>query len=466
MSVEIDSQHRQVVISGPNTGGKTVALKTIGLLALMAQSGVPVPAERAEMPILDGVFADIGDYQSIEQNLSTFSAHVTNINRISQQATEHSLVLLDEELGSATDPEEGAALAVAIADYFRRRACLSIVSTHHTALKVYAANTAGVLNAAVGFDEQTLAPTYELRMGVPGASAGINIAQKIGLNDAIVSGARERLTSQAQDVSRFLDRLHSDLRAIDHERVQLRHQEQELARERNHLAAEGKKEQREKIRELEKKLESVLRDFEYRARETVNAVQDRAQALKLSKDAERRIAKMRREFREQFGSTVVAHSTGSDTGDRHAAPHVVQQVSVGDMVRLKSLGRDGKVLRHFDDDSFEVAVGAKEMKVARDDIAEVVMAGGRRSGFSRARTRHQRGRSAREDDSVPTEINVIGQNVDDATRAVEKFVDRAFLAGAIRLRVVHGSGMGIQQGAAAVPAKASARGDCLRASAE
>ena len=187
VSVEIDSQHRQVIISGPNTGGKTVALKTIGLLALMGQSGVPVPAERADMPILDGVFADIGDYQSIEQNLSTFSAHVTNINRISQEATEHSLVLLDE-LGSATDPEEGAALAVAIADYFRRRACLSIVSTHHTALKVYAANTAGVLNAAVGFDEQTLAPTYELRMGVPGASAGINIAQKIGLNDAIVSG--------------------------------------------------------------------------------------------------------------------------------------------------------------------------------------------------------------------------------------------------------------------------------------
>jgi DNA mismatch repair protein MutS2 len=441
VSVEIDSQHRQVVISGPNTGGKTVALKTIGLLALMAQSGVPIPAERAEMPILDGVFADIGDYQSIEQNLSTFSAHVTNINRISQQATEHSLVLLDE-LGSATDPEEGAALAVAIADYFRRRACLSIVSTHHTALKVYAANTAGVLNAAVGFDEQTLAPTYELLLGVPGASAGINIAQKIGLNDEIVGGARRRLTSQAQDVSRFLDRLHSDLREIDNERVQLRHQEQELARERNHLAAEGKKEQREKIRELEKKLESVLRDFEYRARETVNAVQDRAQALKLSKDAERRIAKMRREFREQFDSTVVAHSTGSDAGDRHAAPHVVQQVSVGDMVRLKSLGRDGKVLRHLDDDSFEVTVGPMKMKVARDDIAEVVMRAGA-NPVSAARARGINVALAHDDDSAPTEINVIGQNVDDATRAVEKFVDRAFLAGAVRLRVVHGSGMGI-----------------------
>ncbi len=441
ITVEIDGQHRQVVISGPNTGGKTVALKTIGLLALMAQAGVPVPAERAELPILDGVFADIGDYQSIEQNLSTFSAHVTNINRISQQTTAHSLVLLDE-LGSATDPEEGAALAVAIADYFRGRGCLSIVSTHHTALKVYAANTPGVLNAAVGFDERTLAPTYELRMGVPGASAGINIAQKIGLQDKIVAGARQRLTSQAQDVARFLDQLHSDLREIDHERVELRNREQELARERHHLTAEGKKEQREKVRELEKKLESVLRDFEYRARETVNAVQDRAQALKLSKDAERRIAKMRREFREQFDSTVVAHTTGSDAGDRHAAPHVVQQVSVGDTVRLKSLGRDGKVTRHFDDDSFEVAVGPMKMKVARDDIADVVVRVGA-DPVSAARARGINVALAHEDESVPTEINVIGQNVDDATSAVEKFVDRAFLAGAIRVRVVHGSGMGI-----------------------
>jgi DNA mismatch repair protein MutS2 len=441
VTVEVDGEHRQVIISGPNTGGKTVALKTVGLLALIAQSGVPVPAERAEMPIFDGVFADIGDYQSIEQNLSTFSAHVTNIDFISHQVSGNSLVLLDE-LGSATDPEEGAALAVAIAEYFRRKECLSIVSTHHTALKVYAANTTGVLNAAVGFDERTLAPTYELRMGVPGASAGINIAQKIGLNPEIVAESRQRLTSQAQDVSRFLDRLHSDLREIDKERIQIRDREQEVARERNRLAAEGKKEQQEKVRELEKKLDSVLRDFEYRARETVNAVQDRAQALKLSKDAERRISKMRREFREQFDSTVVAHTTGADTGDRHAKPHVVQQVSVGDMVRLKSLGREGKVLRHFEDDSFEVAVGPMKMKVPRDDVAQVVMQAGN-DPVSAARSRGINVSLAREDDSVPTEINVIGQNVDDATRAVEKFVDRAFLAGAIRLRVVHGSGMGI-----------------------
>ena len=441
LTVEIDSQHRQVIISGPNTGGKTVALKTIGLMALMAQSGIPLPAERAELPIFDGVFADIGDYQSIEQNLSTFSAHVTNIDFISHQATRDSLVLLDE-LGSATDPEEGAALAVAIADFFRRAGCLSIVSTHHTALKVYAANADGVLNAAVGFDERTLAPTYELRIGVPGASAGINIAQQLGLNPQIVSEAREKLTTQTHDISRFLDRLHEQLRELDAERLALRTREQEIARERGHLALEGKKEQREKIREMEKKLESVLHNFEYQARETVNAVQDRAQALKLSKDAERRISKMRREFREQFDATVVAHATGSDAGDQRARPHVVQHVSVGDTVRLRSMGRDAKVLRHFDDDSFEVAVGSMKMKVPRDDIASTVINAGA-NPVTAARSRGIGVSLSREDDSVPTEINVIGQTVDEATRAVEKFVDHAFLAGALRVRIVHGSGMGI-----------------------
>ena len=441
LTVELDSKHRQLIISGPNTGGKTVALKTVGLLALMTQSGIPIPADRAELPIFDSVFADIGDYQSIEQNLSTFSAHVTNIDFISHHATAQSLVLLDE-LGSATDPEEGAALAVAIADYFRRVSCLSIVSTHHTALKVYAANTPGVLNAAVGFDENTFAPTFELHVGVPGASAGINIAHKLGLNPHIVGDARQRMSSQAQDVSRFLDRLHSELRQLDSERTELRAREQEMARQRNHLELEGRKEQKEKLRELEKKLESVLRDFEYRARETVNAVQDRAQALKLSKDAERRIAKMRREFREQFDSTVVAHSTGADTGDPDAQQHVVKHVSVGDTVRLKSLGRDGQVVRYFDDDTFEVAVGPMKMKVARDDFASVVAHAGS-NPVAAARARGINVSLAREDESVPTEINVIGQTVDEATQAVEKFVDRAFLAGAIRLRVVHGSGMGI-----------------------
>jgi DNA mismatch repair protein MutS2 len=443
VSIELEDK-RQLIITGPNTGGKTVTLKTAGLLSLMAQSGIPVPADRAELPVFDAVLADIGDYQSIEQNLSTFSAHVTNIDFISRTATAHSLVLLDE-LGSATDPEEGAALAVAIASHFGRLGCMTIISTHHTSLKVYAANTPGVLNAAVGFDERTLQPTYEIKVGVPGASAGINIAQRLGLNPLIIESARARLGTQARDVGQFLDKLHAELRSAESERLRIKTREEELDREKARLAAEGRKDQQTKVREMEKKLESVLRDFEYHAREAVSAIQDRAAAQKLSKDAERRIAKLRREFREQFDATVVAHSTGADQGDPHAQPQVVKHVLQGDTVKLKSTGRSARVSRKIDETHFEVEMGPMKMKIARDDIAEV-LASARPVSDTPVKAARARGVSISlesEGSSVATEINVIGQTVDDASREVEKFVDRAFLAGLPRVRVVHGSGMGI-----------------------
>jgi DNA mismatch repair protein MutS2 len=440
-TIELEEEAHELVITGPNTGGKTVVLKTVGLLSLMAQSGIPVPADCAELPVFDAILADIGDYQSIEQNLSTFSAHVTNIDFISRTATAQSLVLLDE-LGSATDPEEGAALAVAIAEHFRHIGCIAIISTHHTSLKVFGANTAGVVNASVGFDEATLQPTYELKIGVPGASAGINIAQRLGLNPTIIDAARSRLGSQAKDVGQFLDRLHADLREAEAERLRLRTREEEIQRERTHLAAEGKKEQQTKIKEMEKKLDSLLRDFEYHAREMVSAVQDRAAAQKVSKDAERRISKLRREFREQFDSAVVAHTTGADQGDPHAQPQIVKHVSEGDTVKLKSVGRPAVVARRIDDNHFEVEIGAMKMKIARDDIAEVLM----HASESPVKAARARGISISfegENQTTPSEINVIGRTVDDATREVEKFVDRAFLAGLSRVRVVHGSGMGI-----------------------
>jgi DNA mismatch repair protein MutS2 len=440
-TIELEGEAQELVITGPNTGGKTVVLKTVGLLALMAQSGIPVPADRAELPVFDAVLADIGDYQSIEQNLSTFSAHVTNIDFISRTATSQSLVLLDE-LGSATDPEEGAALAVAIAEHFRRAGCCTIISTHHTSLKVFGANTAGVINASVGFDEATLQPTYELKIGVPGASAGINIAQRLGLNPTIIEAARARLGSQARDVGEFLDRLHFQLRDVETERLRLRVREDEIRREKANLAAEGKKDQQAKVKEMEKKLDSLLRDFEYHAREMVKAIQDRTAAQKLSKDAERRISKLRREFREQFDSAVVAHTTGADRGDPHAQPQLVKHVSEGDTVKLKSVGRPAVISRRIDDNHFEVEIGAMKMKIARDDIADVLV----RASDSPIKAARARGISVSlesENQSVASEINVIGRTVDDATREVEKFVDRAFLAGLPRIRVVHGSGMGI-----------------------
>jgi DNA mismatch repair protein MutS2 len=444
LTLELNDAQRQLIISGPNTGGKTVALKTTGLLGMMAQAGIPVPAAEAVFPLFDAFLADIGDAQSIEQNLSTFSAHITNLERISQLADASSLVLLDE-LGSATDPEEGAALAVAIADYFLERRAWCLISTHHTSLKLYAAKRTGVLNASVGFDEETLAPTFALRLGVPGASAGINIAQRLGLNAGIIANARGQQNTQTQDIAHFLDQLHSQLDAVGREREELKRREQEVAREKNRLESEGLKEWRAKVRDLEQQLQSLLKDLTYQIRETVRAIDDRAAQQKLSKEAERRMARLRREFSEQFNSVVVAQHSGADRGDSHAQPHLVRHVSIGDTVKLKSLGKTGVVQRQVDGNAFEVAVGPMKMRVAREDIAEVIT--GREikavSPLEAARGRGVTVSIAHPEEMVRPELNVIGRTVEEATGEVEQYLDRAFLAGLPRVRIVHGMGMGV-----------------------
>jgi DNA mismatch repair protein MutS2 len=444
LTLALNDAQRQLIISGPNTGGKTVALKTTGLLGMMAQAGIPVPAVEAVFPLWDAFLADIGDAQSIEQNLSTFSAHITNLERISHLADASSLVLLDE-LGSATDPEEGAALAVAIAGYFLDRHAWCLISTHHTSLKVYAAKRSGVLNASVGFNEETLAPTFALRLGVPGASAGINIAQRLGLNSGIIADARAAQDTQTQDIGRFLDQLHSQLDASAREREELKRREQEVAREKSRLESEGLKEWRAKVRDLEQQLQSLLKDFTYQMRETVRLIDDRAAQQKLSKEAERRMARLRREFSEQFNSVVVAQHSGADRGDSNAQPHLVRHVSVGDTVKLKSLGKTGVVQRQVDGNAFEVAVGPMKMRVAREDIAEVI--GSREiravSPLEAARSRGITVSIAHPEDMVRSELNVIGRTVEEATGEVEQYLDRAFLAGLPRVRIVHGMGMGV-----------------------
>ena len=444
LTLALNDQQRQLIISGPNTGGKTVALKTTGLLAMMAQTGIPVPAAEASFPLFNAFLADIGDAQSIEQNLSTFSAHITNLQRISQLADSSSLVLLDE-LGSATDPEEGAALAVAIAGYFLDRHAWCLISTHHTSLKLYAAKRSGVLNASVGFDEETLAPTFALRLGVPGASAGINIAQRLGLDPTIIKDAREQQNTQTQDIAHFLDQLHCQLDAVAKEREELRRREQEVAREKSRLESEGLKEWRVKVRDLEQQLQSLLKDFTYQMRETVRAIDDRAAQQKLSKEAERRMARLRREFSEQFNSVVVAQHSGADKGDNNAQPHLVRHVSVGDTVKLKSLGKTGVVQRQVDGNAFEIAVGPMKMRVAREDIAEVIAGREIRavSPLEAARGRGVTVSIAHPEEMVRPELNVIGRTVEEATGEVEQYLDRAFLAGLPRVRIVHGMGMGV-----------------------
>ena len=449
LTLELTAAERQLIISGPNTGGKTVTLKTTALLAMMAQAGIPVPAAAAAFPVFTAFLADIGDAQSIEAELSTFSAHITNLDRLSRLAGDRTLVLLDE-LGSSTDPEEGSALAVAIASHFLAAGAWTLISTHHTSLKVYAANTPGVLNAAAGVDEVTLAPNYQLRLGVPGASAGIQTAERLGLNGGIIAAARQRLGSQQVDIARFLDRLHKELTQLEEERKATQQEQYVLNQERARLAREGDIELRNRTRELEMKLASLLKDFEFQMRETVRAIEDRAGQQKLSKEAERRILRLRREFQESFNQTVVAHRTGADQGDANAQPHIVKHVAAGDQVRLKSMNKVATVQREVEKDLFEVALGPIKMRVKRDDIAEVIETADSRTSERAdplAAARQQKNvhvtiTSANTDD-MRMEINLIGRTVDEATGELEKYLDHAFLAGLPRVRVIHGHGAGV-----------------------
>lgn len=443
LTITLPPRTKQLILSGPNTGGKTVSLKTLGLLALMAQAGIPIPAESAHLPLFTSVYADIGDAQSIERNLSSFSAHIVNLDRISREATSGSLVLLDE-LGSATDPEEGAALAVAIASHFLALNSWTAITTHLTSLKVYAANHPGVLNAAVGFDQHTLTPTYELRLGVPGASAGLNIAARLGLQPDIIASARAQMSTQTADIGAFLDQLHDQLTAAAAERETMQQRERELSREKARVEVEGRVEQKARTKELEAKLNSLLEDFAYQLRETVKAIDDKTVAQKISRDSDRRMATLRREFSEQFNSTVVAHTNRADRNDPAAQPHILKGIKVGDLVKLKSLGRQARVDRVIDAKTFEVSIGPMKMRAAITDIAEVesvkvvtpLEAARKRGGITVATANN-------DTDYMTSEINVIGRTADEAQTEVERFLDRAFLAGLPRIRIVHGTGMGV-----------------------
>lgn len=448
LTLELTSDARQLIISGPNTGGKTVTLKTTALLAVMAQSGIPVPAEQASFPIFAAFLADIGDAQSIEAELSTFSAHIVNLNRLARLAGEQSLILLDE-LGSATDPEEGSALAVAVAEHFLTARAWTLISTHHTSLKVYAANTPGVLNAAAGVDEITLVPNYQLKLGIPGASAGIQTAARLGLNDSIIAAARQRLGTQQVDIARFLSKLHDEVAQLEAEKKAARLEQYALNEQRKKLEREGDVEVRNRTRELENKLSSLLKEFEFQMRENVRAVEDRAAQQKLSKEAERRINRLRREFQEGFNQAVVAHRSGADQNDPNAQPHLLRHIAPGDQVLLKSMNKVAVVQREVEKDVFEVALGPIKMRARRDDLAEASRSAVAISQKADplAAARRNKGVhvtvSSESTDDMRMEINLIGRTVDEATEELEKYLDRAFLAGLPRVRVIHGHGAGI-----------------------
>jgi DNA mismatch repair protein MutS2 len=338
---------------------------------------------------------------------------------------------------------------VAIASHFLTAGAWSLISTHHTSLKVYAANTPGVLNAAAGVDELTLAPNYHLQLGVPGASAGIQTAARLGLNAEIIAAAKLRLGSQQQDIARFLDKLHNELAQLEEERKSAREQQYTLNQERARLAREGDVELRQRTRELEAKLASLLKDFEFQMRETVRAIEDRVGQQKLSKEAERRITRLRREFQESFNQTVVAHRTGADVGDQNAQPHILKHIAPGDRVLLKSMNRIAVVEREVEKDVFEVALGTLKMRVKREECSAPpsIASSATEKADPLAAARKQKGVhvtiTSANTGELRMEINLIGRRVDEATEELEKYLDRAFLAGLPRVRVIHGHGAGI-----------------------
>src|SRR5712671_3300726 len=320
-----------LVISGPNTGGKTVALKTVGLAVLAAQSGIPVAAETARLPMVDRVLVDIGDEQSIAADLSTFSAHMLNVRAMLEAATPHSLVLVDE-LGTGTAPEEGAALAVALLDEFRARGCLTLATTHHDRLKTYASTTPGVLNAAVEFDEVNLRPTYRLMVGVPGGSSGIDIARRLGLPEHIIDRARAQLSPEAHEAAALIAYLHRSRDELEALKREATSAAQDLAVEKKQLQTEWTERQRKRLKELEQQFAQTLEKHEKEAARAIESVKDRELRAQLEKQTHRKLVKARGDAREEADAATVAHLADSQADLGTSVMQALKPVAQSDLV--------------------------------------------------------------------------------------------------------------------------------------
>jgi len=433
VTLELDASHRTLLISGPNTGGKTVAMKTVGLLALMAQSGLPVPADEAEFPIFDDVLADIGDNQSIEQSLSSFGAHVARIREMVEAATSGALVLLDE-LGRATDPEEGGALGVAILDEFRQHGAFTLASTHLLALKVYGSNTGGVVNASMGFNEQTLEPTYVLRTGAPGKSAGLDIATRLGLPARLIERARSAMSTTERDIAEFLNQLETRLGEVTAEAEGLKKKQAELEEKERQLVAQMEKREKARSREFAEQAEAAQKRFEQQARETIDAVLSAPEQRKQAEKMLRQAARTKREFQESVEQLATPQR------EKKPAP-AAEAIREGTRVRLKDVSGPARVRRVLPNGKLEVDVGFLKMQVTLSDVTEVLP-----DSQQGPQTFLPKGVSFQAGprwDTLSREVNVIGKTAEEALDEVDRFLDSAYLAGVTRVRVVHGHGMGI-----------------------
>jgi DNA mismatch repair protein MutS2 len=441
MSLALGGDERVLVISGPNTGGKTVALKTTGLAALAAQAGIPVAAQRAVLPLFDCVLVDIGDEQSIAADLSTFSSHMLNLKGMFEQATPNSLVLADE-MGTGTAPEEGAALAEALLEQFRKKKCFVLATTHHDRLKAYASTTAGVVNAAVEFDDVNLRPTYRLMVGVPGGSSGIAIAKRLGLATEIIEHARSLMTAESEDAAELIAYLHRSRDELDRMRMQMAEQQRALEQERAKLRTEWVERQKARIAQLEAKFGELQKRFEENVGRVVEAVKERELRSQMEKTARRKMQEARGQAKEELNTAVVQTISESqaDLGMKAESFEKVNAATLQPGVKIRVRGLNKPViLRRVDGGSAEIEAGPLRMKVAVEEITGVEAEAERKIASQRENVTV----SARSVEGGATgEINVIGMTVEEATEKVDKFLDEAALAQRNRVRIIHGHGTG------------------------
>lgn len=426
-----------LVVTGPNTGGKTVSLKTVGLLTLMGQSGLHIPAfDYSRLSVFREVYADIGDEQSIEQSLSTFSSHMTNVVRFLEKADRDSLVLFDE-LGAGTDPTEGAALAIAILSHLHAQGVRTMATTHYSELKVYALSTPGVENASCEFDVETLRPTYRLLIGVPGKSNAFAISGKLGLPDYIIEKAKEQISQEDESFEDVLTSLEESRRTIESEQAEIARYKEEIQTLKEQLETKQDKLEQRKDRILQEANEEahrILREAKEYADQTMKIFNKAGQESMTARELEQK----RSELRKKMDKT--AKKMALKTLEKKKSTLTAKDVSLGDAVKVLSLNVKGTISSKPDAKGMVfVQMGILRSKVSLSDlqlIDEPVITSPslQRTGAGKIKM----SKSA----SVRTEINLLGKTVDEAVAELDKYLDDAYLAHLSSVRVVHGKGTG------------------------
>ncbi len=427
-----------MIISGANAGGKTVVLKTAGLLSLMAISGLPVPASKARIPFYRSVLADIGDHQSLSANLSTFSSHMSNIASMIATCVPPSLVLLDEA-GTGTDPEEGSALGVAIVDHFRRKGAQLIASTHYRGLKMYAANDESVINASVEFDEKTLQPTYKLLLGIAGASSGIEIARRFGIEQPVIDVARENLDISAQEAENYLKKLQTETKIATDLRIALEEEREAVAMKYAGLEVEAVKKEKSRQKEFEGKLATAIDEFDRQSKAFMQTLEDKALKNKLEKERLSRKAELNRVLvskiqspKSKVGMPFVVGSPNEKSAIRNPQSAIIE---IGSKV-ITSFGNIGTVER-IDNDIAQILVGGMHLreKIADLRIPDEQPTSGERKPVSSVFR-------PIDSEDADMELNLIGKTTADAEYEIDRFLDEAYMASLPRVRIIHGFGTG------------------------